>query len=298
MNHFPCSSGPASTEISPAFGRPARPSSVTTTRSDHPRLSPASHRVLIFSDDASEREALRRLLAAHPEFTVVGEAGRLDEARALLTRDDYSLVVLDVRLRGRTCFDLAPGVRPGARLMFVTADPRCALRAFDVNALDYLLKPVSPARLVEALRRLPPIAPPSSVPNNPVTFLKTDAGSARFLPLRDIHAIFSVENYTELRLADRSRLFVRRTMKAWEQLLPAVDFMRVHRTAWVNLHAVEQIEHAGREVTHLFLASLGSERPVRSRRELWPELERRLHARKTQSGGGEMVVPLSPPPGI
>jgi DNA-binding LytR/AlgR family response regulator len=87
--------------------------------------------------------------------------------------------------------------------------------------------------------------------------------------------IFSNENYTELRLANGEKFIARRPLKAWEEKLPAEDFMRVHRTAVVNLHALRRAAHQDREVTHLWMHHLG-EQVVRARRELWSEIERRL----------------------
>jgi len=244
---------------------------------------PSPKRTLLIDDESPARDDLRRLLLPHREVVIVGEAGRIADAQAALTRENYDLVFLDVQLRGGTGFDLVPHVRAGARIVFVTGHDQYALRAFAVNALDYLLKPVEAARLAETLRRLD--APAASAPAPALciddeTFLKTDAHASRFVRLRDIAVIFSSENYSELRLADHTRLLVRRTMKAWEQQLPSPDFMRVHRTALVNLHAVQRSAHRDGETTHLFVEGLAPEQPVRARRELWPEIERRLVALK------------------
>ena len=109
---------------------------------------------LIIEDEATARADLRAKLAAHPAVTILAEAATLRSARALLARTDYDLVFLDVQLIGGNSFDLVPDVRPEARIIFATAYDAFALRAFEVNALDYLLKPVVPARLAAALRRL------------------------------------------------------------------------------------------------------------------------------------------------
>src|SRR2546423_10649622 len=111
-------------------------------------------RALLIDDEPPARADLRERLAAHPRVTIVDEAGTLARARALLACDDYDLVFLDIQLRGGSGFDLVPDVRPEARIVFVTAFNDHAVRAFDVNALDYLLKPVQPARLAASLARL------------------------------------------------------------------------------------------------------------------------------------------------
>lgn len=237
-------------------------------------------RALLIDDEPAARDDLRRMLGAHPEVVVIDEAGRVPDAQAVLARDDYDLVFLDVQLRGGTGFDLVPAIRPGARIIFVTAFDQYALRAFAVNALDYLLKPVEPARLAESLRRLsvapdPASSDPPRLNRSDTVLLKTATDAARFVPLTRIAVIFSNENYTELRLTTGEKFIARRPLKAWEEQLPAADFMRVHRTALVNLHTLRRAAHLDREVTHLFLENDAAQ-PVRARRELWPEIERRL----------------------
>src|SRR5688572_22135523 len=110
-------------------------------------------RALLIDDEPPARIVLRTLLAPHP-VEIVGEAGTLRAARELLARHDYTLVFLDIQLRGGTGFDLVPAVRPGAEIVFVTAHDEHALRAFEVNALDYLLKPIKPERLAASITRL------------------------------------------------------------------------------------------------------------------------------------------------
>src|SRR3954466_5047030 len=96
-------------------------------------------KALLIDDEISARTDLRALLAAHRNVTILGEAALVSDARALLRRGGYALVFLDIQLLGATGFELVPEVQPGARIIFVTAHDRFALRAFEANALDYLL---------------------------------------------------------------------------------------------------------------------------------------------------------------
>lgn len=212
-----------------------------------------ARRALLIDDEPLARLELRRLLGAHPTVVVAGEAGTLQDARALLGSADYDLVFLDIQLRGGNGFDLLDSVKPGAQIVFVTAYDRFALRAFEVNALDYLLKPVSPARLAATLARLGEartltVAPaaPAAAPGQRLTlddrvFVKTD-GATRFVPVASICAVRSAENYTELILSTGQVLFVLRTLKSWEETLPEAHFVRIHRQALVNLGRVKKIE--------------------------------------------------------
>lgn len=247
-------------------------------------------KALLIDDEPPALATLRTLLRAHPDVELVGEATQLDEARALLTHAMYDLVFLDVQLRGGTGFDLVPHVRSGARIIFVTAHDRHALRAFEVNALDYLVKPLQPARLAASLQRLAAAAPatadatvpaaPTSAPAvlapSDTAYVKTGPGTMRFVALPAIVTITSADNYSEVQLANGERVLTRQTLTAWEALLPPSHFMRVQRTVIVNLARIEGIAHEGRDRTLLRLADRRD--PVPSRREDWPHLRARLLA--------------------
>lgn len=252
-------------------------------------------RALIIDDEAPARAALRGLLRDHPDITLVGEADSIGEAATWLSSGDYDLVFLDIQLRGGTGFDLMPFVRPEARIIFVTAFDRYAARAFEVNALDYLIKPVRPSRLAEALRRVTgqradslsplPSAPTETVallPSPPVlapddlVHLKTGNGTTRFVALPDIAAIESDENYTTVHLGDGTRLLVRRTMKTWEETLPASHFVRVHRSTIVNLARYRGSDRESEAMMQLHLEGLAE--PVQASYRYLPELRARLAA--------------------
>jgi two-component system LytT family response regulator len=241
---------------------------------------------LLIDDELSARADLRAKLAAHPEVGIVGEAATVDRARALLAEAAYDLVFLDIQLIGGLGFDLVPHVHPAARLVFVTAYDRFALRAIEVNALDYLLKPVNPERLAESLRRLSVPAPVPAVadadlPAGPALRLDDivhlrSGQRARFAPVAAIAVISAADNYSEVRLADGSVLLLRKSLKAWEETLPATHFLRVHRTQLVNLAHVTRWERDGDE--HTFLHVAGAETPVAASRYRWSVVRDRLAA--------------------
>jgi two-component system LytT family response regulator len=234
-------------------------------------------RALIIDDEVIACDVLRVLLEAHAEIAVVGTAGTLRQARLLLARDDYDVVFLDIQLRGGSGFDLVPHVRQAAQIIFVTAHDEHALRAFEVNALDYLLKPVHPSRLERSLKRLDEQAArganePAALPrlrDDDTVFIKLDSG-ARFIPLASIGAILSCENYSEVLLAGGEKLLVRRSLKAWEDALPAPVFARAHRQAIVNLRRLQRIEEDGGDGPLLHLD--GIRIPLRVSRREWTTL--------------------------
>lgn len=225
-------------------------------------------RTLLIDDEPAAREELRWLLSDHPNFTIVGEAATFAQARPRLAAADYDLVLLDIQLVGGTGFDLVPAIRAGARVIFITAFDQHAVRAFEINALDYLLKPVSAARFAAALARLETPAAGSSTAPVPAlriedhVLLKLDGATERFVSLAEISSIAAAQNYTEVLLATGEKLFVRRTMKAWEDLLPATAFGRVHRTVIVALAQIERIVRHNRATFELHLRGHADPMPV------------------------------------
>ncbi|CAM3062549.1 LytR/AlgR family response regulator transcription factor [Rariglobus hedericola] len=236
-------------------------------------------RALLIEDEAPAREDFRRLLAAHPEVVIVGDAASVATARTRLATSDYDLVFLDIQLIGGNGFDLVPHVRPEARIIFVTAYDQHALRAFEVNALDYLLKPVAPARIAQALARLG--APAQQPVNRPPTLtiddrllLKLGSGNDRFVRLADIQQIVSCENYSEVHLAGGEHVLVRKTLATWEAELPSEQFGRVHRTTIVNVAHVTRIERVTEATSHVFLD--GATEPVTASYRYLPTLRETL----------------------
>lgn len=233
---------------------------------------------------------MRARLAGHPEVVVVAEAATLRTAGELLARTDYDLVFLDIQLVGGNSFALVPLVRAGARIVFITAYDAYALRAFEINALDYLLKPIAPERLAETLRRLAAPTPAAdeatteATPHRPLTIDDTvylRAGlRARFAPLAQISLIAARDNYSEVQLVDGAKVFLRKSLKAWEDILPGSHFMRVHRTQIVNLAQVTRYERDSDEHTLLHVA--GAPDPIPASRDRWTELRERLGALRPQ----------------
>jgi two-component system LytT family response regulator len=200
---------------------------------------------LIVDDERLARRELANLLAAHPEIAIAGEAGSVDDAAKLVRALDPDVVFLDIQMPKRSGFDLldAADVR---RVVFVTAHDVHAIRAFDVNALDYLLKPVHPARLAVTVARLlgaADAAPATTRLELGDHLFLSDGKAARFVRVSAIVCIRGAGDYAELVLEDGKPLLSSRPLKEWEARLPA-GFARVHRTAIVNLDRVDRVERA------------------------------------------------------
>src|SRR5207247_271722 len=120
-------------------------------------------KALVADDERLARRELRRLLAAHPDVSIAGEARNVEEAVALLGEQHVELLFLDIQMPGGSGFDLLERLERVPLVIFTTAFDEYAIRAFEVNALDYLLKPIAPERLAVALdrvRRAPAVVAP------------------------------------------------------------------------------------------------------------------------------------------
>ena len=233
-------------------------------------MAAESLRALIVDDERLARLALRALLADDPDVVVVGEASGVDEAEALVRRERPDVVFLDIQLRGESGFDLLARDAGEFHVVFVTAFDAYAVRAFEVHALDYLLKPVDPVRLATALARARDPAAPAA-PRPPAyryddLFFHDDARSPRFIRIRDIAFIRAAGNYTELHLAGGAALLVLRPLTTWETQLAGAPFVRAHRSLLVNLDFVERIERGEGYTYDLFVRGHAEPLPMSRRR--------------------------------
>lgn len=241
-------------------------------------------RCLIVDDEEPARAQMRRLLSGQDGVEIVGAVGTVREALAAAAKNRPDVVFLDVKLRGETGFDfvgLAP--EPLPHLVFVTAYDRYAVRGFECNALDYLLKPVWPERLAETLRRIRKHVPLRRRPTaDDAVFLK--AGStARFVPWRDVRMIFSAGNYSRVFLPGDASFLVLRPLKEWIDLAPAGLLARIHRTLLLQPAAIREVrlDAAGRREVVL---DNGRRLPVG--RSYWPELKAMLPEPARPPAGG------------
>lgn len=215
-------------------------------------------KTLIVDDERLARLELRGLLEAHPEIAIVGEAASVTEALKLIPVLKPELLFLDIEMPGRTGFDLLAALPPPhPRCVFVTAYDAFALRAFEVNALDYLMKPVRPARLAATLARVKHAARSlvtgmgendareSDAPMTPLreddqVFVR-DGERCWFVPVTELRLLESEGNHTRLYFRDQ-RALLYRTLGAMEARLPTSLFIRANRAQLVNRTFIENVE--------------------------------------------------------
>jgi len=180
---------------------------------------------------------------------VVAEAESVRAAAELVRTCDADVVFLDVQLAGESGLELLPLIDPSVAVVFVTAFDQYAVRAFEVNALDYLLKPVAPARLKQAVDRLVRPNVDTDGSGSPATrldyqdrlFLRLDDRMG-FVKVADIVSIVADGDYTVVRLSGGRTHRARKSLREWSGRLPDNAFARVHRSTIVNLEFVERVE--------------------------------------------------------
>jgi two-component system LytT family response regulator len=213
-------------------------------------------KALLIDDERLARAELRRLLAAHPEIEIAGEAATADEAEALIESLQPDLLFLDIQMPGRDGFQLLESLDSSPRVIFVTAYDEHALRAFEVSAVDYLVKPVAADRLAAALSRLaadPRRTAANALPPHRQVFVR-DGERCWFVTLADVVLFESEGNYTRLYF-DQFRPLIARSLTYLEERLDPDCFFRTSRKHIVNLHKLQQIEPAADGGYNLRLAS-------------------------------------------
>jgi len=200
-------------------------------------------RAIIVDDEAPCRELLQELLTAHSHVQVIGEANSVTTAAALCADLRPNLIFLDVQMPDGDGFSLLPKLDPIPAIIFVTAYAEFAIRAFEVNAIDYLLKPVNPERLAHALERI--VHQPQPVFTQPLRendqiYLRSKT-QACMAYVTEISGIEADQNYSVVRLANGSSSMIRRGMSDWESALPKSQFFRPHRSLIINRRAIRKI---------------------------------------------------------
>ncbi|WBS04515.1 LytTR family DNA-binding domain-containing protein [Pseudoduganella sp. SL102] len=199
-------------------------------------------RVLIVDDERLARAELRRLLAAHPGIEIVGEAAHAEQAIAQVAALQPDLLLLDVQMPGASGFDLLQALDTTPEVIFTTAFDQYALQAFEVNALDYLQKPIQATRLAAALQRaaLRLNLPVAGTPATPRKLFVRDGERCWFVALDSVRLFESEGNYTRVYFDD-VRPLVLRSLTQLEERLDPQRFLRASRRHIVNLAFVERM---------------------------------------------------------
>ena len=175
-----------------------------------------SKRAIIIDDERLARNELRKLLLEHPEIEVVSEASNADEGIEKIDELHPELIFLDIQMPGKTGFDMLAELERAPHVIFTTAYDEYALKAFEVNALDYLLKPIDPGRLADALHKLEHLEEKEmnhsehqggsrgTLNDNDQVFVK-DGERCWFVKLAEVRLFESVGNYAKVFFGAKDR---------------------------------------------------------------------------------------------
>jgi two-component system LytT family response regulator len=233
---------------------------------------------LIIDDERLARKDLSSLLENHPEIKIVGEAEDVPSAQIGITELQPDLIFLDIQMPGESGFDLLDKMEVSAKIIFVTAYDEYAIRAFEVNAVDYLLKPVNPERLAHALDKLE--EDESETGGSARTLGYDDrlflmVGSHfKFLKVDSILSIQAAGDYTEVFTGDGKKGLTLKSMKEWESRLPEQYFIRIHRSTIVNMDHIERVEEWFNYSFRVYLK--GREEPLMMSRRYAAKLKDKL----------------------
>lgn len=199
-------------------------------------------KALIADDEPAARRGVRQLLSAFPEFVVAGECRNGAEVLTALDGSQPDVVFLDVQMPGIDGFEVIKrrSVERMPAVVFLTAFDQFAIKAFETEALDYLVKPVSEKRFATTIRRLLKRLQSTSEPNREETIVVTTSRGATVLHLNEIDWIEAAGNYSQLWVGTRS-YFLRESLQLLEQRVQTNGFIRAHRRALVRLDGVREL---------------------------------------------------------
>jgi two-component system LytT family response regulator len=226
----------------------------------------AEWKVLIVDDEPAARRGVRQLLAAFPEFTVAGECRNGAEALAALNASAPDVIFLDIQMPGIDGFEVIRRrtVERMPEVVFLTAFDQFALRAFDAEAIDYLVKPVSEARFAATMKRLIKRLSSAAPATRGENIVVTTSRGATVLNVAEIDWIEAAGNYAQLWVGPRS-YFLRESLQLLEERVRKHGFIRAHRRALVRLDGVRELirDHTGAMIATL---GCGARIPVSRRR--------------------------------
>jgi two-component system, LytTR family, response regulator len=226
----------------------------------------AKWKALIADDEPAARRGVRQLLAAFPDFVVAGECRNGAEVLAALDNSPPDVVFLDIQMPGVDGFEVIKRrtVERMPAVVFLTAFDQFAIKAFETEALDYLVKPVSEMRFATTINRLLKRLESASKPSREETIVVTTSRGATVLHLNEIDWIEAAGNYSQLWVGPR-RYFLRESLQLLEKRVQKNGFIRAHRRALVRLDGVRELTRTRAGASIAVLAS-GVRVPISRRR--------------------------------
>jgi len=217
-------------------------------------------KALVVDDEWLIRLEIIEMLSDYPEIEVVGEAAHILDAIELIDKFNPDVIFLDIELSGETGFDLLEQTDIHCDIIFVTAYNEYAVRAFDVNALDYLLKPIQPERLDKTMQRLlnheaVKIHATEKVTMDDVVYVMIN-GSLKFVKISELRCIIANSNYSDIVCEGGRKELVSKSLSEWEAILPDKFFVRIHRSVIINFNFVDHIEKQANQTQLVYMKDM------------------------------------------
>jgi two-component system, LytTR family, response regulator len=232
----------------------------------------------IVDDEPLAIQTLKKRLESFPDILCVGEAERMAKAQKEIVELNPDILFLDIQLAEGTGFDLLNAIDYPGKVIFITAFDQYAFRAFEINALDYLLKPVSVERLEQALDKL---NQPGERKATEVARFQIDdrilvmiRSYMRFIIIRNILIITAARDYSTVLTREKEEYLVLRSMTEWENRLPQEHFIRVHRSHIVNIDAIDRIRKVSGTAALVYLK--GETEPITLSRSYYKTVKNRF----------------------
>ncbi|WP_166964135.1 LytR/AlgR family response regulator transcription factor [Yeosuana marina] len=202
-------------------------------------------KTIIIDDERLAREEVKRALKGYPEFEIIGEASHVDEAKEMIESALPDILFLDIHMPGKSGFDLLEELTTVPEVVFTTAYDQYAVKAFELNALDYLVKPLREERFAKTIEKVKAELVKKEeiktgvLPMHRKIFIK-DGENCYFIPLSDIHFIESLDNYARLYFGNQKAM-IKRSLNLLEEKLDSTVFFRTNRSQIINTHYIKEI---------------------------------------------------------
>lgn len=237
---------------------------------------------VVVDDVDMMRATLKKVLDGFPNIEIVGEASDYESAREVINECKPDLVFLDIDLNGLTSIDLLNEITCSPKIIFITSHPDFAIKAFELNAVDYILKPISGDRLKKAIDRVTELNDETGMnvlgdsderfKPDQIILLNFDS-KLTFIKIQDINYIEAFGNYTKIYMNDGKLSITYNSIKNWDSRLPGDVFIQIHRSTIVNLLNVTKIEKWTNDTGRLFLK--GIEKPFEISRSYFFQIKKK-----------------------
>ena len=240
------------------------------------------YRVLVVEDDLMTQELIKEQLKNFESLEVIGSADSLLSAKKMIEEKDPEIIFLDIDLNGASAFDLIPYVKATCKIVFITASPSQAVKAFEVNATDYILKPISMERLNKTVSKITDQMNDGEEEgdhSNDNSMFKLDQmimvnaeHKMVLIKVKDINYISAYGNYTKVFLEDGKMYVTYGSIKNWMSRLPKDAFFQIHRSTIVNLLNVVKIDKWTNDTGRMYLKKVDD--PFEISRNFFSELKK------------------------